>query len=165
MAAESDIETYIEGSGVARNPVGARRLLAEWKQKFIAHVKSLVADMIETFPGDPVVNRVQNQITACAAIKPEKIIYNIGEVLYSFHEKIYDKDEAFFLKQTFDEIARDATNKKHAVDGIHIANRVKSMYGRLPLEARNAYLELLISMLDLFLYITTLSQKMVEHGV
>lgn len=165
MAAESDISTYIEDDGVVRNPVGARRLLAEWKQKFIAHVKSLVADMIETFPGDPVVNRVQNQVTACAEIKPEKIIQNIGEVLYSFHTQIIDKDEAFFLKQTFDEIARDATNKKHAVDGIHIANRVKAMYGELPPEARDAYLNLLVSMLDLFLFISVLSQKMAEHGV
>lgn len=128
--------------------------------RFIAHVQGLVADMIATFPGDPVVDRVKTQVTVCANVKPNKIVANIGEVLYSFHEKIYARDEEFFLGQSFAGVADDATNKEHAKSGIHIAGRVKAMYKELPVERREGYLTLLADMTDLFLEITALARKL-----
>jgi hypothetical protein len=137
-----------------------RRRRSDLTNRFIAYVNALVADMVRTFPGDPVVDRVKSKVTVCANIKPDKIVANIGEVLYNFSGKIYERDEDFFLGQDFREIAEDATNKEHAKSGLYVANRVKSMYKKLPRERREAYLDLLTDMTDLFLEITDLARAL-----
>ncbi len=146
--------------GTGESLTAARRRMSLLMNQFIAYVQGLVADMIATFPADPVVDRVKTQVTVCANIKPNKIVANIGAVLYSFHKKIYARDENFFLRQTFAEVADGAVNKEHAKSGMHIANRVKAMYKELPVERREAYLTLLADMTDTFLEISALARKL-----
>jgi hypothetical protein len=150
----------LEDVAASVSATGARRALSALKLKFISYVKALVADMVKAFPGDPIVGRVQSQVTACAEIKPEKIIYNIGDVLFGFHKPIYDRDASFFLKQTFKTIASGASNQDHAKSGIHIADRVRELYTKLPEPRRKGYLELLVTMTDTFLEIADLSEKL-----
>ena len=127
--------------------------------QFIAHVKKLVADMVATFPTDPIVDRIKNKVTAGAEINPEKVVTLVGEALYSFEEHLTTRNEDYFLENEFDGISREARNEQHKKDGLHLAAKVKAMYKSLPLGRRAEYMDRLNEMLDIFLEAVQLTRK------
>jgi PBP1b-binding outer membrane lipoprotein LpoB len=128
----------------------AKKMKARYVNEFLAYLKKLVADMVRTFPTDPVVARIKNKVTAGAEVNPEKVMTLIGEALASFEEKLESRDEDYFLNNDFKDLADDAKNEEHKRDGLHLADSVKKMYKSLPATRREEYMDMLNDMLDLF---------------
>jgi len=123
------------------------------------HVKELVADMVTTFPGDLIVDRIKNKVTAGADVNPENVVTLIGEALFSFEKQLTEEDEEYFLKNDFARIAHEAKNPQHKKDGLHLAEMVKGMYKSLPPERRKAYMDKLNTMLDIFMDAAAIARK------
>lgn len=120
----------------------------EYAAGFNRKIRLLVADIMKRCPGDPVIARIQKRVALAIDHSPLFIIELAGAYLYRYQEKIYARDDAFFLENDYDRELKETANKERADAAQYLLPRVKECARTLTPAEKARYMDLVIEMLD-----------------
>lgn len=130
--------------------------MAGYVNSFNRGLKLLTRDLAQRHPADAMVWRAEKRIMAVIDLSPLFTIDTVGPYLYSYRAQIYAAAspdglaaaEAFFMENSFDSELRASVNAEKADLVSYIIPKAKECARALDPEAKRAYIELVIGLLD-----------------